>query len=88
MAEYKEYQCESCGYTVEANPKGHDFVMRGEIYTYICEDCHEIVDILASEDTVCPLCGSQKVKKWNPVKGKCPKCNHKMIPTGGVLMVD
>lgn len=24
MATYRVYKCESCGYTVEANPTGHD----------------------------------------------------------------
>ena len=27
MAEYKEYKCELCSYTVAANPKGHDVVI-------------------------------------------------------------
>jgi len=30
MATYKQYQCKHCGYTVEANPKGHDLMMAGE----------------------------------------------------------
>ena len=60
MAEYKEYKCELCSYTVAANPKGHDVVMMGEVYSYKCEDCHEIVNVLASEKTVCPECGSEK----------------------------
>ncbi len=30
MASYKEYECEGCGYTVAANPKGKDMVMMGE----------------------------------------------------------
>ena len=24
MADYKEYKCEGCGYTVNANPKGNN----------------------------------------------------------------
>lgn len=27
MAEYKEYKCDLCCYTVAANPKGHDVVI-------------------------------------------------------------
>ena len=43
MATYKQYQCKHCGYTVEANPKGHDLTMAGEVYTYLCKECREIV---------------------------------------------
>ena len=88
MAEYKEYKCEICCYTVAANPKGHDVVMMGEIYSYKCEDCHEIVNVLTSEKTVCPECGSEKLVKWNPIKGRCPKCGKKMKETGVIMMVD
>ena len=88
MAEYQEYKCESCSYTVAANPKGHDVVMGGEVYSYMCEDCREIVDVLTSEQTICPNCGSEKLVKWNPIKGRCPKCGNKMKETGVVLFVD
>lgn len=46
MASYKEYKCEGCGYTVNANPKGMDMVMMGEINSYLCSDCKEIVDVV------------------------------------------
>ena len=88
MAEYKEYKCESCGYTVAANPKGHDVVMMGEVHSYMCEECREIVNILDSEEAVCPESGSEKLVEWNPIKGKCPKCGKKMKETGTILMVD
>ena len=41
MASYKEYKCEGCGYTVNANPKGKDIVMMGEVYNYLCPDCKD-----------------------------------------------
>ena len=88
MAKYKEYKCESCCYTVAANPKGHDVVMMGEVCSCKCEDCNEIVDVLTSEKTVCPECGSEKLVKWNPIKGRCPKCGKKMKETGVIMMVD
>ena len=88
MAEYRVYKCESCGYTVEANPKGHDRVMMGEIYSNMCQECHEVFSYMAPDETVCPECGSEKIVRWNPIKGKCPKCNHKMKETGEILRVD
>ena len=30
MATFYEYKCKSCGYTVNANPKGKDMVMMGD----------------------------------------------------------
>ena len=45
MARYYEYKCKSCGYTVYANPKGEDMVMMGELYSYHCMECNEIVDV-------------------------------------------
>ena len=94
MATYKQYQCKQCGYTVEANPKGHDLMMAGEVYTYLCKECREIVDALTfplgekSEKIKCPECGSEKLELWNPKTGKCPKCGGKFEETGMVMMVD
>ena len=94
IATYKQYQCKHCGYTVEANPKGHDLMMAGEVYTYLCKGCREIVDVLTfplgekAEKIKCPECGSEKLELWNPRKGKCPKCGGKLEETGMVMMVD
>ncbi len=93
MATYFEYKCKSCGHTVNANPKGKDMVMMGEVHNYLCPDCKEIVDVLYEygkkpEKIVCPECGSENLKKWNPKTGKCPKCGGDMEKTDTVLMVD
>jgi DNA-directed RNA polymerase subunit RPC12/RpoP len=93
MATLFEYKCKSCKYTVAAHPKGHDMIMMGEQYTYHCEDCKDIVYVVnlygeKPEKIVCPECGSEKLVKWNPRTGKCPKCGDKMEKTGMVLMVD
>ena len=71
----------------------HGMIMSGELYSYLCEDCKEIVDVLypygeKPEKIVCPECGSENLKKWNPKTGKCPKCEGKMEKTEIVLMVD
>lgn len=46
MATYFEYKCKKCGHTVNANPKGKDMVMMGEVHNYLCSECKEIVDVL------------------------------------------
>ena len=61
MATLFEYKCKDCGYTVNANPKGHDMIMSGDLYTYLCEDCKEIVDVVypygeKPEKIICPEC--------------------------------
>ena len=93
MANYKEYKCEGCGYRVAANPRGKDMVMMGEIYSYLCPDCKEIVGVVIPhgekpERVVCPECGSDKIQNWNPKTGKCPKCGGDMKATGVCLCVD
>ena len=93
MATLYEYKCKNCGYSTWANPKGHDMVMMGELYHYLCEDCKEIVDVVnphgeKPEKITCYKCGSEKLKKWNPRTGKCPKCGEKMEKTDTVLMLD
>ena len=93
MATYYEYKCKGCGYTVHANPKGKDMVMMGELYSYHCMDCNEIVDVSCPhgekpEKIACPKCGSENLKKWNPRTGKCPKCGEKMEKSDTVLMLD
>lgn len=93
MATYFEYKCNGCGYTKAANSKGKDLLMIGEVHNYLCSECKEIVDVLypygkKPEKIVCPECGSEKLKKWNPKTGKCPKCGRELEKTDNVMMVD
>ena len=93
MADYKEYKCGGCGYTIMTSPKGHDRVMMGEVYTYLCPDCKEIANEICLHGEkpniiICKKCGSKRLRKWNPIKGKCPKCGGKMLDTGGWICVD
>ena len=93
MATYFEYKCKGCGFTKAANPKGHDMIMSGDLYTYLCEDCKEIVDVVypygeKPEKIICPECSLENLKIWNPKTGKCPKCEGEMEKTNIVIMVD
>ena len=93
MARLFEYKCKRCGYSINANPKGHDMIMSGELNSYLCEDCKEIVHVLypygeKPEKITCPECGSENLKKWNPKTGECPKCEGKMEKTEIILMAD
>lgn len=30
------------------------------------------------DEGLCPVCGSSKIQKWNPIDNYCPKCGGKM----------
>ena len=93
MGHYAEYKCEGCGYRVAASSSGKDIVMLGEVEKFLCPDCKEIVEVLYQhgekpDKVVCPECGCDKIQKWNPKTGKCPKCGGKLKPTGVYMHVD
>ena len=73
MATYYEYKCKGCGYTVNSNPKGKDMVMMGELYSYHCKDCNEIVDVSCAHgekpEEICPKCGSKNISYWTRIIG-------------------
>ena len=64
------------------------------MYTYLCKECREIVDVLTfpngkkPEPIKCPDCGSENLELWNPKTGKCPKCGSKLEKTDMIMMVD
>lgn len=85
MATFFEYKCKGCGYTVNANPKGKDMVMMGEIYNYLCQECKEIVDVLypygkKPEKIVCPECGSEKLLKAEGIDILCTLYVFQIFP--------
>lgn len=93
MAYLNGYKCEECGYEVFANPKGHGLLMLGEIFCFACKNCRHIVNVNVAYDEmpkkfICPDCGSENLEKWNPITGKCPKCNGVFRKTGTVLLED
>lgn len=74
MATLFDYKCKSCGYTKAANPQGHDMIMSGELYSYLCDECKEIVDVLypygeKPKKIFCPECGSENLKNGIPKQG-------------------
>ena len=92
MACLKEYKCK-CGYKIAASPKGHDYLMMGEFYHFLCKKCRDIVrvDVPLFEkpkNPVCPHCGSEELERWNPISGRCPKCGNKLKETGIAIMID
>lgn len=90
MATLKTYVCKKCGYEVRTVPKGHYSLMLGEFYNYLCSHCEEIVTLsetdvfdkeilLRTNKFKCPDCNEDSLLlPWNPIRGRCPKCNSVM----------
>lgn len=91
MAEFYNYKCEKCGWTISTAEDGHYYLMSGEYYTYLCRHCHKIYEIgkrnlidgsgMLRMFPSCPRCGSSNFKPWNPTTGRCPECGGKLIKT-------
>lgn len=92
MAELHTYKCKHCGYEVNANPAGYDALMSGVFINFRCNHCKQIVNIRPMDihgyNITCLECGEDVASTWNPVDGKCPKCNHKMEKTGISMLAD
>ena len=97
MAQWRTYKCKKCGYSVQTEPNGHYALMSGEYYNFKCSKCKNIVHISADElamsryNVRCPICGdTEHLSTWNPIEGKCPRCNRKMEldSSRGIMMAD
>lgn len=92
MATYHKYICPDCGYEIWANPQGFDALRSGLLINFRCDNCEEIVSISPSEMEdfwiECPECGERVTSTWNPIDGKCPKCNSELKDTEEIMMAD
>lgn len=91
MADKQKYICQQCGYEAEVY-SGRGFFNQ-HISQVVCGHCHtvqnltvggiiaEMVPSFGSEfGRLCPNCMSEKITLWDG--HTCPKCQHKMHPTG------
>lgn len=85
MACFSLYKCPSCGYEVATEPTGHFITMRCFGANVRCHKCNEIGSVSLSnfmeEGLFCEHCGNEDVDTltfWNPIEGKCPKCNTQL----------
>lgn len=95
MAVLSNYVCDSCGYDVVASPHGHYGVMSGSIYQFNCKSCKEIVELSGDELSemksfpACPKCENDgQLYAWNPIDGRCPKCEGVVKGDGSIIMKD
>jgi DNA-directed RNA polymerase subunit RPC12/RpoP len=91
MATFSLYKCPKCGYEVHTEPHGYYALMSGQYYNFKCGGCKNIVSISAQElaemdyNPRCPQCNDgDHLSTWNPIDGKCPRCNVKMKRVQGV----
>ena len=85
MAHFYIYKCKKCGYEVKTEPQGFYGLMSGQYYNFKCMGCKNIVSLSTSDlESMgylpsCPKChDSEHLSTWNPVDGKCPRCNREM----------
>lgn len=72
-----------CGYELLANKAGFDAVVKGLMFNFKCNHCQEIVNVLINERMVevkCPHCNNEVTSTWNPIDGRCPKCEGQVEP--------
>jgi len=97
MAEFRTYKCKKCGSSVQTEPAGFYGLMSGMYYNFKCKKCKRLVT-LSSKAIVemgnqprCPICEeSQFFSTWNPIEGRCPKCDGEMEVdhSEGIIMAD
>lgn len=94
MATLQTYRCKKCGYEVLTEPQGFYALMSGQFYNFKCKNCKEIVSLSADDlaqmryNPTCPNCGNDEhLSTWNPIEGKCPKCNGKMEHPKDSIMI-
>ena len=97
MARLFVFKCKDCGHEVWADPRGFHALMTGQYYQFKCDKCKEIVSISAQNlaemgyNPHCPECNADEehLSTWNPVEGRCPKCNGEMeLKDNSVIMAD
>jgi hypothetical protein len=79
------YKCKDCGYTLRSAPQGFFKLSSDVYYNFKCEKCKNIISVCSKDISYmsyvhyCPLCEESRCFTfWNPIEGRCPKCNGKM----------
>lgn len=93
MATFFGYRCSNpeCKFRIDTAPSGHDYLMMGEFFKFHCPNCKKIVTLFAEEmdkhsrNQCCKDCGGE-LHPWNPVTGKCPKCQSALEEDKSVII--
>ena len=91
-----EFTCTGCHHRAELSG-GDDVGMACMTTTILCEDCHELYDVVISEkpwegaekarEPSCPEHESHTVRRWTD-PGPCPRCGETMERGGKTVMWD
>ncbi len=85
------YKCRKCGYTLRSAPQGFYKLSSYVYYNLKCEKCKNIVSVSSKDISdmsyvqYCPLCEESRcLSFWNPIEGRCPKCDSEMEEQNGI----
>ena len=79
MAEYLEFVCKNCGWSICAPAEGSDVNMDSIVAYFKCLDCNKVfgrsydMGSVVNDPEICPKCGSSHTVHWKPADG-CQEC--------------
>ena len=93
MAEYLEFVCKNCGWSICAPAEGSDVNMDSIVAYFKCLDCNKVfgrsydMGSVVNDPEICPKCGSSHTVHWKPADG-CQECGGELENQGVLCWED